>query len=102
TGDHETARMHLDAASAIFERLGAAVEQGPLSTLAKGVDRGPLTRRQLEVLARVARGRTNRQIAKELAISEHTVARHLSNIFDKLGVTSRAAATAYAAARDLV
>ena len=56
----------------------------------------PLTRRECEVLRLVAAGRTNRDIAAELVISEHTVARHVQNIFVKLGLSSRAAATAYA------
>jgi DNA-binding NarL/FixJ family response regulator len=63
---------------------------------------GPLTTREVEVLRLVAQGQTNRQIAADLVISEHTVSRHLSNIFTKLGVTSRAAATAYAYEHQLV
>ena len=55
-----------------------------------------LTAREVEVLRLVAAGRSNRQIAEELIISEHTVARHLQNMFTKLGVSSRAAATAFA------
>jgi DNA-binding CsgD family transcriptional regulator len=55
-----------------------------------------LTGRELEILRHVATGDTNRKIAEELFISERTVARHVANIFTKLGVTSRAAATAYA------
>jgi DNA-binding NarL/FixJ family response regulator len=55
-----------------------------------------LTRREAEVLRLVAGGRTNREIAAALVISEHTVARHLQNIFAKLGVSSRSAATAFA------
>jgi len=60
------------------------------------VDGSPLTARECEVIRLVAAGRTNREIAGALTISEHTVARHLQNIFVKLGVSSRAAATAYA------
>ena len=55
-----------------------------------------LTAREEEVLRLVAAGKTNRDIAVELVISEHTVSRHLQNMFAKLGVSSRAAATAFA------
>ena len=61
-----------------------------------------LTPREREVLALIATGRTNRAIATQLFISEKTVARHVANIFTKLGLTSRAAATAYAYKHDLV
>ena len=64
--------------------------------------RGGLTARELEVLRLVAAGKTNRAIAADLVLSEKTVARHVSNIFAKLGVSSRAAATAYAYEHDLV
>lgn len=60
-----------------------------------------LTGREVELLALLATGKTNRQIAEQLFISEKTVARHVSNIFSKLGVSSRAAATAYALRHDL-
>jgi DNA-binding NarL/FixJ family response regulator len=61
-----------------------------------------VTEREVEVIALVATGRTNRAIAERLGISEKTVARHLSNIFTKLGLSSRAAATAYAYEHGLV
>jgi DNA-binding NarL/FixJ family response regulator len=61
-----------------------------------------LTEREAEVLALVAAGRTNRQIAETLVISHKTVARHLSNIFVKCGLATRAAATAYAFEHHLI
>jgi DNA-binding NarL/FixJ family response regulator len=61
-----------------------------------------LTAREVQVLALVAAGKTNREIATVLVVSEHTVRRHLQNIFAKLGVASRAAATAYAFQHDLI
>lgn len=61
-----------------------------------------MTRREVQVLAQVATGKTNREIAAELVISEHTVARHLQNIFAKLGLSSRTAAGAFAFEHDLV
>ena len=63
---------------------------------------GGLTAREVEVLRLVAEGKTNRAIAKALVISDHTVRRHLQNIFNKIGVSTRAAATAFAFQRDLV
>jgi DNA-binding CsgD family transcriptional regulator len=91
-GDDDGAALELDAARTTFEHLGAASD---LSRLDARPHRG-LTAREVEVLALVARGKTNRAIAEDLVISEKTVARHLSNIFTKLGLRSRAAATAYA------
>ena len=61
-----------------------------------------LTGRELEVLRLVAAGRTNKAIAAELVLSERTVERHVSNIFTKLGLSSRAAATAFAYEHELV
>jgi DNA-binding CsgD family transcriptional regulator len=103
-GDEDGAAMELGAARATFERLGAAPDlqrlrgAGPRS---EDADHG-LTRREREILSWLATGRTNRAIAKALSISEKTVARHISNIYGKLGLSSRAAATAYAYEHDLV
>ena len=82
----------------IFERLGAKpdIERLEALTRADGTARGGLTAREVEVLRLVASGKTNRAIAKMLGLSEKTVARHVSNILTKIGVPSRAAATAYA------
>jgi DNA-binding CsgD family transcriptional regulator len=96
-GDRESADREVDAARAIFEELGALPD---LATLVGSDDL--LSPRELEVLRLVATGATNRAIAERLVLSERTVDRHLSNIFAKLGVSSRAAATAYAFDRQLV
>ena len=95
-GDEDTAALERDAARELFARLGAAPDHpGPPASHG-------LTAREIEVLRHVAAGRSNREIAAQLVISEHTVARHLQNIFGKLGVSSRTAATAYAFEHDMV
>jgi DNA-binding CsgD family transcriptional regulator len=98
-GDEEAAALEHEAAASIFERLGAVPD-----LLGLGAAPAPhgLSRRELEVIRLVAAGKTNRDIATSLVISEHTVARHLQNIFAKLGVSSRSAATAFAFEHDLV
>ena len=104
-GDDDGARMELRAAHETFEGLGAAPDARRAAALLGGVrpDRpGALTEREIQVLRLVAAGGTNRAVAAELVISEHTVARHLNNIFAKLDVSSRAAATAYAYTHGLV
>lgn len=100
-GDDDSADLELDAARAVFEQLGAAAD---LSRVGKETSvRGHgLSARELQVLKLVATGMSNRKIAAELVLSERTVDRHLSNIFTKLRVSSRAAATAYAYEHDLV
>jgi DNA-binding NarL/FixJ family response regulator len=104
-GDEDAARMELDAARQVFERLAAAPDLARVEALterAPSRGAGGLTAREVEVLQMVATGKTNRAIAGELFLSEKTVARHVSNIFTKLGLSSRAAATAYAYEHDLV
>ena len=104
-GDEESAAMELDAARWVFEQLGAAPDLARAQTLsrkARAKPPGGLTARELEVLRLVATGKTNRSIAADLILSEKTVARHVSNIFTKLGVSSRSAATAYAYEHRLV
>jgi DNA-binding NarL/FixJ family response regulator len=104
-GDEDGAAMELDAARWAFQELGAMPDVARMDALSRPVaakDTGGLTARELEVLRLVAAGKTNRMIAADLFLSEKTVARHVSNIFVKLGVSSRAAATAYAYEHDLV
>jgi len=96
-GDFDTARFEFEAARDGFVRLGAAAEVRRVDQLADRDARpGNLTRREIEVLRLIAVGKTNREIAADLMISQHTVGRHVNNIFAKLGVTSRSAATAFA------
>jgi ATP/maltotriose-dependent transcriptional regulator MalT len=103
-GDEDDARLELRAALTAFERLGAAAEAAGASELLGGPEALPrgLTAREAEVLRLVAAGKTNRDIAVELVISEYTVARHLQNMFTKLGVSSRSGATAFAYEHGLV
>ena len=104
-GDHDTAAMQLDAARCVFQRLGASPDLDRLEALSRTgapKDSGKLTAREVQVIRLVAAGKTNQQIADELFISEKTVARHMSNIFSKLELPNRAAATGYAYEHDLV
>jgi ATP/maltotriose-dependent transcriptional regulator MalT len=100
-GDDDTAELELDAARTVFEQLGAAPDVVGLDAAPTDQTHG-LTARELEVLRLVAAGKTNREIASILVVSEHTVARHIQNIFGKLRVSSRTAAAAFAYERDLV
>jgi DNA-binding CsgD family transcriptional regulator len=105
-GDEDAAAMELDAARTVLARLGAALDLDRLDKLARrpGAAAGSagLTGRELEVLRLVAAGKTNHAIATSLQLAEKTVHRHVSNIYAKLGVSSRAAATAYAYQHHLV
>jgi DNA-binding CsgD family transcriptional regulator len=104
-GDEDGAEMELDAARWVFQQLGAAPDLARVEALSRPSSARPvggLTAREVQVLRLVAAGKTNRAIAADLVISEKTVARHVSNIFTKLGLSSRAAATAYAYQHDLL
>jgi ATP/maltotriose-dependent transcriptional regulator MalT len=101
-GDTDRARMEWDTAARIFRQFGAAPALADVEALMHSPPAttrpaaSGLTAREMDVLRLVARGKTNRGIANELGISENTVARHMSNIFTKLDLSTRAAATAYA------
>ncbi|MGH9233299.1 MAG: LuxR C-terminal-related transcriptional regulator [Acidimicrobiales bacterium] len=99
-GDEEGAEASLAAAASVFARLGAALDMREVEALraARIPERLPcgLTAREAEVLRLVATGLTNKQIGAELSLSGKTITRHLSNIFAKIGVSSRAGATAFA------
>ncbi len=102
-GDDASAELEFEAARGMLEELGARPDLERLARLAGSLrPEGPLSRRENEVLALVAAGKTNRAIAAELFISEKTVARHVSNIFKKLRLSSRSEATAYAFKHGLV
>jgi DNA-binding NarL/FixJ family response regulator len=97
--------MEIDAARWAFQELGAMPDVARMDALARKAPAdapGGLTARELQVLRLVAAGKTNRTIATDLFLSDKTIARHVSNIFAKLNVSSRAAATAYAYEHDLV
>jgi DNA-binding NarL/FixJ family response regulator len=103
-GDEDAARLEIDGARRAFSELGAEPDTRQAAAMLAPTGRDlpdGLTGREAELLALLATGITNREIAAQLFISEKTVARHVSNIFSKLGVSSRAAATAYALKHDL-
>jgi DNA-binding CsgD family transcriptional regulator len=104
-GDEDGASLEIDAARSIFERLGATPDLARIEALMKATpsaDTCGLTPRELQVLRLVATGETNKAIASKLCLSEKTIDRHVSNIFTKLDVPSRAAATAFAYRHKLI
>jgi DNA-binding NarL/FixJ family response regulator len=104
-GDEDTAEMELDAARWVFQELGAAPDLAlvqKLSRRSSATSPGGLSLREVQVLRLIAAGKSNRAIADELFLSEKTVHRHVSNIFVKLDIGSRSAATAYAFQHNLV
>ena len=100
-GDDDATAFELEAARGVLAGLGAVPDLARVESLIRPVP-GGLTPRELEVLRLAAVGMSNREIASELVVSEHTIARHLQNIFAKLGVSSRTAASAFAFAHNLV
>lgn len=105
-GDEEGAQLEFDAARSALTALGALPDLARLERLAAAAPsaaaRSGLSRREVEVLRLIATGASNRRIAEHLFLSERTVARHVSNILGKLGLPSRAAATAFAFEHGLV
>ena len=104
-GDDDAAELELDAAQRVFQRLPAAPDLARVNELMRARTHGgarALTPRELQVIGLIASGRTNHAIAQALSISDRTVDRHVSNIFTKLALSSRSAATAYAYEHGLV
>jgi DNA-binding CsgD family transcriptional regulator len=104
-GDKDGGDLEFDAARSIFERLGARPDLARIDSLtmsAVSSDTRLLTPRELQVLRLVAAGKTNAAVAAELFLSERTIERHLSNIFAKLDLSTRTAATAWAYEHDLI
>lgn len=104
-GDQDGRRLEIDAARRLFTELDAAPCLARIALESERAGRrsvGSLSEREAQVLRLLASGKTNRDIGEALFISEKTVARHVSNIFDKLGVSSRTAATAWAYQRNLI
>jgi DNA-binding CsgD family transcriptional regulator/tetratricopeptide (TPR) repeat protein len=102
-GDEDAVQIELGSARSTFARLGARPDLQRVQELLHPAEAGgPLSAREIEVLRLVAAGKTNHAIAAELFVSERTVHRHISNIFDKLGVHSRTAAASYAIQHHLV
>jgi DNA-binding CsgD family transcriptional regulator len=109
-GDVESARLELEGAREVFAGLGARPGLAEVEAIGASLtrdrrgaaDRHGLTARELQVLRLIARGKTNKSIASELSLSGKTIDRHVSNIFTKLDVSSRAAATAFAYEHQLI
>jgi DNA-binding NarL/FixJ family response regulator len=107
-GDRESAELERAAARKVFEELGASTDLAVLGSeaaagaVAAHAPAHGLSKREIEVLRLIAAGKTNKTIARDLFVSERTIDRHVSNIYTKIGVSSRAAATAFAYEKGLV
>jgi DNA-binding CsgD family transcriptional regulator len=101
-GDDDAAKEMFSRARTLFVQIGARLDASAIGAPRRAHRPSGLTGRELEVLRLLAAGQANKEIAAELHLSAKTVSRHLTNIFNKIGVTSRAAATAFAFEHDLV
>jgi DNA-binding CsgD family transcriptional regulator len=104
-GDQDGRRLEIETARRRFTQLKAEPCLARIAGQAEHPSHpriGSLSAREAQVLRLLAAGKTNRAIADELFISEKTVARHVSNIFDKLGVSSRTGASAWAFQHNLI
>jgi ATP/maltotriose-dependent transcriptional regulator MalT len=102
TGDEDAAKESFARARALFEKVGAGLDAHGIDTSRRARRPAGLTEREVEVLRLIADGQANKEIAAELHLSSKTVSRHLTNIFNKIGVTSRASATAFAFEHHLI
>jgi DNA-binding NarL/FixJ family response regulator len=96
-GDNDLAAGHVSTAQSIYSQLGLETQR-----ISAQPTQGGLTKREIEILTRIASGATNRRVADQIFISEKTVARHLANIYAKLGVSSRTAAVTWAYANNVL
>jgi DNA-binding NarL/FixJ family response regulator len=101
-GDEEAARRSFGRARTLFEQVGAHLDTHVIDIPPSRPSPAGLTQREIEVLGLIAAGRTNKEIAAQLRLSAKTVSRHLTNIFNKLGVNSRTAAASFAYQNHLV
>jgi DNA-binding NarL/FixJ family response regulator len=101
-GDEDAAKQSFARARALFEQIGAHLDARGIETARRTRQPAGLTEREIEVLRLIADGQANKEIAAHLHLSVKTVSRHLTNIFNKIGVNSRAAATAFAFEHHLI
>jgi len=101
-GREDAAKESFARARALFEQIGARLDAHAIETTRRTRRPAGLTEREVEVLRLIAAGQANKEIAAQLRLSSKTVSRHLTNIFNKIGVTSRAAATAFAFEHHLI
>ncbi len=96
-GDTDLAAAHAATAHSVYSQLGVETQRASARPV-----QGGLTKREIEILTRIASGATNKEVADQIFISEKTVGRHLANIYAKLGVSSRTAAVTWAYANNVL